>query len=151
MHGRHNDDETEQVIDDSVQEPVEESSLWHVFDTFESIVDVKLWSHLDKSKQVDGSHQCIQNIGVPALVVIIEHTVDRVAEHDRVQCVTEVSHCFFVILFGFTLGISIFVFQPIVRELFSLNDLRRSLQLPTINGYTNELWSQNHERCFIVT
>ena len=55
VHGRHCDDEAEEVIYDCVQETVEQGFARHVLHTFELVVDVQLGCHVDKSESVDAA------------------------------------------------------------------------------------------------
>ena len=79
VHGRHRDDETEEVVDDRVQESVEEGFAGHVLHAFQPVVYVQLRSHVDEAEGVDASDQSVEKKGVQALVLGVEDAVDGVA------------------------------------------------------------------------
>jgi hypothetical protein len=59
VHGGHSNDERKQVVNNRVEEPVDHCFLRHMLNRLQLVVDVKLGSHLNKAKQIDGTHQGI--------------------------------------------------------------------------------------------
>ena len=100
LHGRHFNDEAEEVIDDGVQEREHQSLVVQVGDAFESVVDVQLGHHVDEAEGVDAANQGVDDEGVIALVLVVHERVNGIA-NDQWNCsFLHITHRYFVIFFG---------------------------------------------------
>lgn len=103
MQSRHGNDKAEKIINDGVQESVEQSLWGHVLHWLEAVVYVKLRSHLDESKGVDAAHECINYERVPALMFVVEHWINSIANHHWEQSIRHISHSYSIVLLRVTL------------------------------------------------
>ena len=114
MQSWHGDDEAEEVVDDGVQEPVEQSTARHVLNALEAIVDVQLRSHVDEAKGVDATHKSVEDESVKALVLFVEERIDSITANDWERCPGHVGHGDVVIFFGWTLFVGLGVlYHPV--------------------------------------
>ena len=80
VHGWHLDDESEQVIYESVERFVDENSPREVSHTLELVVDEELRSHENESKSVNGSSEGSEYPRVPTFVRFVDEGVDGVGD-----------------------------------------------------------------------
>lgn len=113
----HSNDESEEIIDESVEGLINKCFPRHVGNTLQLVVDEKLWSHHYKTyvtqkilslkllcsngaggagswrtESVDAPSQWAKNPRIPALVALIDERVDSIANNECIKHIWEVVH-----------------------------------------------------------
>eukprot|EP00640_Fibrocapsa_japonica_P003051 CAMPEP_0113940086 /NCGR_PEP_ID=MMETSP1339-20121228/6271_1 /TAXON_ID=94617 /ORGANISM="Fibrocapsa japonica" /LENGTH=272 /DNA_ID=CAMNT_0000943775 /DNA_START=65 /DNA_END=881 /DNA_ORIENTATION=- /assembly_acc=CAM_ASM_000762 len=105
VHGGHLDDESEQVVDESVEGLVDHHTPGQVGHTLHLVVDEELGGHEDEAKGVDEADERGDDPRVPALVLHLHQRVQRVPHDQRADDVEQVAHCHLVVLFRARLAV----------------------------------------------
>lgn len=150
VHRWHRNNEREQIIDNSIQKPIEQCFLGHVLDRLEFVIDVKLWSHLDETEYVDGAHQRVQNKRIRRLMLFVSEAVNSVNAQTRVHSHRHVLHGLPIVDLGFRLRIRLFISQTEVGERLRFLEFTRLEQLPCIYHYADHMRNGNQLARFIV-
>ena len=95
----HFDDESEEIVDDGVEELVSHLPPWHMSDGLELVVDEELRAHHDEPEHVDTAREGREDPRVPAPVPLVLERVQRRARHQQEQHVRQVLHRHVVVLF----------------------------------------------------
>jgi len=78
VHGWHWQHEGEKVINEGVQSSIAKYLPWHMFYTFELVVNVQLRCHHEKANHVDKGCRGTNCKAIPTFVVVIVQAVDGV-------------------------------------------------------------------------
>lgn len=79
----HLDQQSEDIINDSLEEFVKQSMNWKMSDGVELVVDVELRDHRDKAEVVDGVHESVECPEIPRGVAIGVKVVDGKTKKKR--------------------------------------------------------------------
>lgn len=121
-----------------------------MLDWLEPVVDVKLWCHVNESKSIDATNQCVEAKGVPVLVLLVENWVCGITYYDGDTGFWEVADGDFVVFLCLTLWILLIVFNFEIGKRVEASDLTGLKDLPDFDQDASSLAHQNHQACFVV-
>lgn len=140
MHGRHANDEREQIVDERVEGTIDQRAPRQMSDGLAlvasqlqvrkyskdkrvlcDLLDEELRRHGDETKRVNETSGGGHDPRVPALVCLVHDGVNGVPEQQGIECPGQVLHRVNVVLFGRG-GIWVLVRQLDVRQAFPFMD-----------------------------
>lgn len=161
MQPRHLNGECKEVVDEGVQELVSHRLAGHVGNGLQAIVDVQARNHHQETIGIDTANKCLDDVGIPRLVGVVQKTVSGVGEEKRHRDDVQVAERNLIVLLGLLLGLTQFVL------VFEDNHVgqegkegvgRRRAQanvdslgnLPCFEKNTESLARQNHPGCVVA-
>lgn len=120
-----------------------------MLDGLQLVVDVQLRSHHNETEDIHKPYKCVDDEGVPALVLIVHQGVDTVSEHEWVACIGEVFDSDCIVRASVVLRIAFFVLDADPGELPCQSDLASLCDFPEVKQDAQTCWDKDHVRCLL--